>query len=314
MPDPSFAQLRSQVFTLYDQGAWQEALALLDQRPTMIDEPAQAATVVFWRACFLSLLGRAEEALHELKAGLDRGYWWAEHRLRNDSDLQNIQGRPALDAVIAECEHRRQAAEQQVTLARLVEGPPSGARQPYPPILALHGYDGNAAGTLPFWAPLAAQGWLVAALQSTQLSGMSGFHWSDEDRARRDVQQHLRDLSALYALNLERLVLGGFSNGGRAALTLALTGAIPAAQVISIGASLRDETLAAIDWLSVNPSDLPRVLFLAGERDKPVLPRIAQQAVIFERSGVDVTIQIVPDLGHDIPPDLAARLSSWLMA
>lgn len=146
---------------------------------------------------------------------------------------------------------------------------------------------------MPAWAPVAAHGWLVAALQSGQLAGMAGYHWMDELQTQREVRQHRDELAATYPLDLRRLAIGGFSNGGRAALLLALTRAVPASRVVSVGASLRDETLAGIDWLALGSAGAPRVLWIVGD-------------------GVDVTVQVVPGLGHTVPPDLSTRVAAWL--
>lgn len=74
-------------------------------------EPSEAASVAFWQTCFLTLLGRADEALDTLDAGLQRGLWWAKQRLRLAPDLQPLQGLPRLEAIIAVCRARCAAAE-----------------------------------------------------------------------------------------------------------------------------------------------------------------------------------------------------------
>ncbi|MCS6883015.1 MAG: hypothetical protein RMK84_18075 [Oscillochloridaceae bacterium] len=300
--------LRAQVFALYKQGAWSEALALL--APIRPAEPAEAATVIFWRACFLTLLGRREEALGALEEGLRQGLWWAEQRLRFDPDLQALQGDPALEAVLDECARRRAAAEVHCQPRRLVAAP---ATRPAPLALVLHGYDGTAEETLPAWEPLAAQGWLVAAPQSLQLAGMAGGHWSDDARARADVALHLGELVAEGAADPARLLLGGFSNGARAALTLALTGAIPASYMVGVAGALRDETLATLDASALRAA-APRVLWLVGERDQLVAERAGPQAAWLAARGVPVTVEMLPGIGHDLPPDLAARVAAWLAA
>lgn len=311
MASPAFPNLRAQVFALYEQQAWAEALVLLEQHAPAFAEPSEAASVVFWQACFRSLLGRTDEALDTLESGLGRGLWWAEQRLRFDPDLQPLQGLPRLDGIIATCRTRCAEAERHVRPERLV-AEPVAQMAPFPLLLALHGYDGAAAGTLPAWSPLSAHGWLVAALQSSQMAGLAGYHWSDEARTRQEVRQHLDELAAAYPLNLERLAIGGFSNGGRAALLLAFTRALPVTAVVSVGASLPDEALAALDWEASGGAGWPRLLWLVGERDAYALPRITSQAEVFTGHGVAVTVEIVPGLGHEVPLDLARRVASWL--
>ena len=307
----SFAQLREQVFRLYGQQRWQDALALVEREGAHFDQPAQAARVVFWRACFLCLLDRADDGMAALQHGLARGLWWAELSLRGDPDLRSLQGRADLEALIAKCNRRRQAAQAGVKTSRLIAEPDSSVEPPYPLLLALHGYGSNAVEMLAVCAPLAERGWLVAALQSSQLAGMDGYHWVDEAQARRDVQEHLDALSALYQLDPARLTVAGFSNGARIALMLTLTGAIPARAAVSIGSSVRDETLAALDWDAIRAAD-PRLLLIVGDLDQPVLARMTPQVARFQDSGLQVDLQIVPGLGHTVPDDFIERLWAWL--
>jgi predicted esterase len=82
--------------------------------------------------------------------------------------------------------------------------------------------------------------------------------------------------------------------------------------VVSVGASLPDEALAAIDWEASGGAGWPRTLWLVGERDVYALPRITSQAELFTGHAVRVTVEIVPGLGHEVPPDLAMRFASWM--
>lgn len=141
---------------------------------------------------------------------------------------------------------------------------------------------------------------------------MTGYHWMDEARTQREVRQHLDELATAYSLNPERLVSGGFSNGGRAALLLAFMGALTVSAVVSVGASLPDEALGAINWQTPDNADWPRVLWVVGAQDSYALPRITSQAEMFMRHGVDVSLQVVPGLGHAVPPGLPARVADWL--
>ncbi|NCC34312.1 MAG: hypothetical protein EOM24_20215, partial [Chloroflexia bacterium] len=111
MTSPGFAALRDQIFAHYAQHAWQEALAVLEHATPALFTPAEAAAIVFWRTCFLALLGRSSTALDTLDAGLQQGFWWAEQRLRLDPDLQSLQGLPQLETVIATCRVRCAEAE-----------------------------------------------------------------------------------------------------------------------------------------------------------------------------------------------------------
>lgn len=310
-PALTLVQLRKRIFELYDQKQWQEALSLIDEHSQRLSRPSDIARLVYWKACFLSLMGMYEQALESLQEGLRAGLWWSEMRLRQDDDLRGLQGRPAFEAIVTECIARQQQAQNlnQETV-KLVSQPRSGSL--YPLILVLHGYGSNAEETLPDWSQLTERGWLVAALQSSQLADIGTFHWADEEQAAQDVETNLDELKKNYALDLNRLAIGGFSNGGRTALMLALTGKIRARWVISVGGSLRDETLDSLDWTLIGSFGELHVLLIVGDHDEPSFGRMTAQCDLLKTRGLDVTLQVVPGMGHTVPSDLTARVTDWL--
>ena len=83
----TFNQLTEQMVTLYQQGKFEEALQLIEQHSDSF--PEQAARMVFWRMCLLSLSERSAEVLSAFVQGLDSGLWW--HReLFADRSLHGI--------------------------------------------------------------------------------------------------------------------------------------------------------------------------------------------------------------------------------
>ena len=309
----NFVELRGQIFEYHRLGKWEEALSLLEQYASQFDISAQSASISYWQACFLCLSDQSDEALRILEEGLKRGLWWTEVRLRYDDDLHSLQGNPEYEKLIAECVKRHKQSEAVgAKTSRLIVQPSAEIPTPYSCLVVLHGYAGNAETTLPDWSPLVKHGWLVVAVQSSQVADMDGFHWVDEDRASADVRQNIDELATTFQLNFEHFALGGYSNGGRAALTLALTSSIRTRYVISVGGSLRDQTLNALDWDSIRKMGAPRILLIVGERDESPLTRMTEQAKLFEAKGLDVTLQIIPEMGHSVPSDLPERVIAWL--
>jgi predicted esterase len=311
---PDFLALRAEVFRHYGLQDWHRALSLLEREGVRFTMPSEAARIIYWRACFLCLLGHPDDALNAFQAGLDRGYWWDELLLRHDADLRSLQNNPAYETLIEECKRRNVQADVQSPKGgvRLVVEPPINARRPYPLLLALHGYGHNAAETLPHWASMAEQGWLVAALQSSQVAGMDGFHWVDEARSIEDVRGHLQALVQAYTIDQSRLVIGGFSNGGRTSLMLTLREMIRARLVISVGSGLHSETLAMIDWDHLRRHNPPHLKLIVGERDETVRADVVAQVGRFKSAGLSVDVEIVPGLGHAMPMDFSTRLAAML--
>jgi predicted esterase len=309
---PTLADVRAEVFHLYAARDWAGALALLERVAPHFTTPPQIARVAFWRACFLALSNQHDDAIHALEDGLRHGAWWSPQQLRSDPDLAWLQALPAFIAIVAECERRLEAAQPSTQPVRLV-AEPARADPPMPLLLALHGYGSNAEETLPYWVGAAQRGWRVAALQSSQLAGIDGYHWVDEARGLAEVKQQVAELSALYAIDREKLVIGGFSNGSRLALTAALTPDfhVPLWRVVCVAGGLRGEAFDALDYAALRARTLPRITAIVGANDDQ--SSLGEQAQRLIAEGLPVDLQVVPGMGHTYPLDFDARLTALLM-
>jgi hypothetical protein len=81
----TFESLRERILDLYGNKRYEEALSLV--QANFASFPDHRATVNYWIACFLALVGKRDEAIASLESGLTEGSWWAEPVLRGDRDL-----------------------------------------------------------------------------------------------------------------------------------------------------------------------------------------------------------------------------------
>ncbi|HZW02912.1 MAG TPA: hypothetical protein VFF68_03225, partial [Anaerolineaceae bacterium] len=208
-----FQSLRIQVMDEYQAGRVQEALDLLNRHGEGFPERRELFTN--WRACFLSLLGRAEEAVATLQEGVDRGYWWPAAVLTDDPDLAALQARPDFQALVAACVERHQTALKNAKPERIVLEPLGVAPdQPRPLILAMHGRNGNLHDNEEHWATATRLGWQVVLIGSSQVVGSNGYGWDDRDLALKELRQHLDEVCQNYPIDRSRIVLAGFSQSG----------------------------------------------------------------------------------------------------
>lgn len=131
-------------------------------------------------------------------------------------------------------------------------------------------------------------------------------------QARIDIQENIDTLTSTFPLNPEQFAIAGYSNGARAALTLALTGGVRARWVISVGGALQDRVLKSLDWQNVTSMDAPNILLIVGEHDHNRLSRLIEQAKLFELNGLNVSLEVIPKMGYSVPPDLSERVIRWL--
>ncbi len=75
------------------------------------------------RACFACLLGDTDLALQLLEQGLAAGGWYSERVLREDEDLQSLQGLPAFERLVRASLDQQRNAQVRVEPILLVEKP-----------------------------------------------------------------------------------------------------------------------------------------------------------------------------------------------
>ena len=139
-----------------------------------------------------------------------------------------------------------------------------------------------------------------------------GFQWfsangvSDENRAERiaavlpDFIARIRAWAAHFELDWPLVALAGFSQGAILSLEAVQAEAKLAGRVIAIGGRYATEPEAA-------PQDVCLHL-LHGMEDKVLpYPLVVSSAKALVQLGADITADIVPDIGHELHPDLVAK-------
>ncbi len=125
----------------------------------------------------------------------------------------------------------------------------------------------------------------------------------DELRAAVGGLQESHDVDA------ERLLLGGFSQGARLAVDMALRGEPFAVRgVVTVAAGVRPGTEVPAWRRDEAP---PLLWFLTGERDVS-REAIEELHMTLRDRGFGSRLEVVPDLGHEFPADFGDRLAEAL--
>jgi acetyl esterase/lipase len=172
--------------------------------------------------------------------------------------------------------------------------------------VALHGGGETVAALKPNWvSPRLQAEFIIAWVQSSQVASMTGFHWEDEDRTRRDLQAAYTEVVATYPVDPDRVIVGGFSSGGFASLVTAFHRTLPVRGFVAlcpeVPASLTDDDIAAAVKRGLRGS------LLTTELDH----RVAAQRALAERwkkAGLDAELAVTPNIGHWFPKDFAEQL------
>lgn len=262
------------------------------------------------RSCAAARDGDLGLAIALLRQDLDEGGFLSETILRESSSLRVLQGTPEFEELAAlSIDRHRRAPRRARLLVEVDEGVPA----PYPALVTLHGHGRDGAASLAGWRAARAQGWLLAAIQASEVLAKGAYGWEDEELALRDVGEQFEVLARTRDIDPRRAVIAGFSLGGRAALHAVLTRRAPATGLVlygSAGRFLREpESVVPLVREFLASGAALRAYIAVGEHDD-LVPAEAHRrlAEVLTEQGIPCGFEVVPDVGHDYPEDFAPAI------
>lgn len=297
MEDVEFKKFRSQVFALYNQQAYADALALIDDKGGAF--PDFEDDVLFWHACLAGRMGDRSGVVAALRRAVERGHWYHERMLR-DPDLDLIRDSEEMAELQSVFQERYRKAQAEARPERQVwdpQGRPRGL------LVALHGAGGSIRREGDYWRAAVELGWRVAVLQSSQVLGPGRYHWQDTEKAAEELRYHLAEIGGAAFT-----VLAGFSMGAGVAIRSALTRSVSAQGFLAVAPSLRMEQLAPL--VNNGPPGLKGYI-VVGTRDWFYGPA-TELAETLQRAGLACKVEEHEGLDHDYPEEFAASLRRGL--
>ncbi len=299
---PDFYMAAEELFQQYFQREYQQALETANRLAA--DYPEKAVTTYFWRICLTSRLGQTAGALEIMQQAMSEGFWWSEWQLRQDPDLEGLQGLPEFEQLVNLCSERHaeaQSAARPELFVRVPEG--SG---PFPLLIALHGRGSSAAAESRHWEQALGLGWLVALPQSSQLAWPGSFAWDHKEIAEREILAHYNQLLRDYPIERSRVVVAGFSQGAALAIRLVMSASIAARGFLAVVPG----TIAAeeLDFMArLSQGSRLKGYLVAGGRDQRY-QSFLQMREILSRYRIPCEIEAHPDMAHEFPPDFDQTL------
>ncbi|MHB8054076.1 MAG: tetratricopeptide repeat protein [Candidatus Aminicenantales bacterium] len=300
----SYAEMRKYLGELYAQKKYGEAAELLE---SVFDAyPDNVAANTYNLATMRLLQGDLEKAMSALEEGHRRGVFYGLWDFQGEfwAPLKKFERFASIEKENAA---RLEAAQKKASLKIEIETPEGyDPAKKYPLFIALHGGGESIAELKPNWiSPRLRSEFITAFLQSPQVASMKGFHWQDEARTCRDVEDAYKQILEKYPVDTDRVLIGGFSSGGFGSIIVAFSSAVPVRGFVALcpepPQTLRDE-----DILAAKTRGLKGTL-LTTERDN----RLDRQRNLFDRwkkLGLTVEFHVTPDIGHWFPPDFGRLL------
>jgi len=294
-----FKAFREAVFRLYNQGAFREALALMDEQAGRF--PQEGCDLYYWRACLACRVGDPAAGLAWLQEASDRGDWYHESVLQ-DPDLAPLSESDQFAAVRAAFQERYAVAQAKAQPLLKAWSPAGEARGL---LLALHGAGGNIESEeeSDHWRPAVALGWRVALAQSSQVWAPGKYFWRDREVGITEVGGHVAALQAP-----ETTVLAGFSQGAGLAMHAVLGGTLAVDRFLAVAPAIRPEALLPL--LAACRREV-RGYIVIGEQDR-YCPAAVAVANAMKQAGLACELELHPGLGHDFPAGFPTALERRL--
>lgn len=307
-----FETLTNRFFDYYSRAQYPIALNLLNREASNFT--AHASLTTYWRMAVLARMADAEGALHVFESALSAGYWYNEGALPSDPDFECLVGNPKFNELLSVSKDMRTHARATTHPERIILEPSQGARRPWPMLLVLHGNGSNAAGILEHWRPAVSLGWLVVALQSSQLSWLSDHYvWDNMALALTEIQQHFQELADRYIIDPSRVVLAGFSKGGHVAIQAAAAGVIPNRGFVAFESIIPDkDKRALLAALVARRNPRLRGYLLAGRENTQYYREMRQILNLIQTQGITCRLEATSNDFHAFPPGFGTILAGAL--
>ncbi len=302
-----FFHRTQEMMACYERGDYGGALAVTERLAAAF--PEQSGRTDFWRICLLARLRRIDDALQVFRKALDVTMWWSEPTLRSDPDLEPLQGLSEYERMVAVCSQRHAAAQAVSKPVLIVCGTTKEAKQS-PVLITLHGQGSTAVADLAHWEKACPLGWLVAAMQSSQLAWPGAYAWNDRERAQEEVIGQFENLCARVPVDRSRVIIGGFSQGAALAIRLTLNGSIRARGFLSVTPGMIDRQLLTT-WADTARDHPVRGYMIAGGRDRRY-EFFKQTCEILPEHGIPCRMEDHPKMGHEFPLDFEKSLKKSL--
>ena len=293
---------QTQLQQLYQSGDYSAALALAAEGATKF--PDHSLLLYYWQITMAARLGNIDQSLYMLKQVLAAGNWYGEVLLRQSPSLKPLQGIEEFEQlVLLNRELQEREADQLYPILTLrSQGQCRAGGTPCNLLLALHANGSTARDTVPFWRPAASTGWLVAIPQSSQPMWKDAYIWDDREYTTEEISRHYTALCKQYAIDQNRVVLGGHSMGGEMAIWLALTAAVPAQGFIAFGPGglYMDDLESWKPLIQANRESAMRGYLVIGQEDDTIPSANVHRLVeMLGKASISCHLEVVPDVGHE---------------
>lgn len=304
--------LQRKSLELYNVEKYEEAMKI--DKELVREFPELKTAIYYSLIAASSKLMEYQLSCDYLQEILDEGGWYSELILRQSPSLVPLQGNPQFEnlAELSISRSKQFSGNENITII------PDHLDPPFPFLLSLHGGGGFIHDEYQHWKSIVDQGYILGIPLSPNRfwSGLDGAYWPDYESSLKIIKDYIADINRKKIIDFERLVLGGFSQGGGIALQMAISGDIPACgfMVVSPGGGDLIDDLSK--WQSIidrSANEKLSGVIIRGTEDLAI-PRdkLYDLQNMLNDSGIICKFIEYPGLGHWYPNDLVELIIPFL--
>lgn len=307
---PTYPPVLNDVSRLYEKSQFQGAIGMLDRslRALGPEDGDARFDLLCWKAMMLTELKDYATCFDILWGLVDEGYVCplSFNRYR---PLENDPRYTEMDRKNEENRAAAEARSEMIYSVHLPEGYGDGKK--YPMFLILHGdgFDGTILDLKEEWKPehVTVHGVIAVYVQSSKVLLHRRYGWMrDPVAARRDVRVCYDDVVSKLDVDLDRVIVGGFSGGAIASVDIAMAAAVPMRGFIALSPSVMPSSVTEDNAARAARKGIRGVMF-EGEKELPVAAE-DQMLEVFRSAGLACRYDVQEGGGHDIPPQLEVKL------
>lgn len=252
---------------------------------------------ILW--CYYTL-GDYNKTLDMLREGIELSYFYGLH----SSSWDKLRSLPAFSGIERDNNILKEKFQKECSLKyRVVTPKDYNEDMDYPLFVVLHG-DGTLCNMDIMekeWKSDCLEDFIVLYIQSSRAYCTRGYGWTDDyKKASEDILEALGNVTDSYNIDLERVILGGYSGGAMAVIDLYIRDLVKMKGIVALCPNeVEGTTEERIRAVAKNGT---RVVILEGDRE---VPNKYQDKLIglLKRTGTEHDYILNIGLGHSIPSD-----------
>lgn len=302
MPYTTFNQLTEQLVQHFQNQRYAEALELIMTEGGNFPEDRMMAD--YWKMVSAARVENRKLVYEVARKSLADGLWYGEVLWRQSPSYAPLQGDPEFEKIVAdslEAQSRDKPSTEPIVIIKT----PLNHSAKSPLLIALHGNQSTAKGTLPFWESAVLDGWVTVLPQSNQTVFKGAFAWDDLEKSKAYIVRQYDALVKNTAFDEKQVVIAGHSMGGLIAIQTALEGLIPIRGFVVNG--------PGVPYLD-EPEELDKLListrqrglcgyFILGQQDDVInIPEVESLAEKMKAAGIPCQVEVIANSTHDHNP------------